>query len=168
MLPGFTLGSLQAYAAVALPQVLSSVIIIISITITIVIIITISAEKNPIHCAHCSQIFLDTWFQLMNPNSTGILIDIYQASWIGDFLRLSLSKFIIYSNVSHVSDNLVIWWHHFSDNNPAYKGGWNTEHCSVTGGVMQIYLEKKVWTKKMKRKIMYCCQLHKILVISSP
>ena len=60
MLPGFTLGSLQAYAAVALPQVLSLVIIIISITITIVIIITISAEKNPIHCAHCSQIFLDT------------------------------------------------------------------------------------------------------------
>ena len=58
MLPGFTCESLNAYAAVALPQVLS-VIIIIIINITIIFLITIRAENNPIHCAHCSQIFLD-------------------------------------------------------------------------------------------------------------
>ena len=60
MLPGFTLGSLQAYAAVALPQVLLSVIIIIIIiiNITIVIIITIKAERKPHSvCALFTNIF---------------------------------------------------------------------------------------------------------------
>ena len=46
---------------------------------------------------------------------------------------------------------LISWWHHFSDNKPAYKDGWNTEHCSVTGCVIQIDLEKGVNKKDEKK-----------------
>ena len=74
MLPGFTFGSLLTYAAVAVPQVL--------VTLSLIH----HRRHHHYHClfiVHCLQIFL---FQLTNPNSTGILIDIYQASWIGEIL----------------------------------------------------------------------------------
>ena len=83
----------------------------------------------------------------MGPNSTGILIDIYQASWIGTismmiwalnykfnaFLHNFVTKFL--KSWRHLRmtplTNKAMW--HFSDNNPAYSSAGITKYCSLTG-----------------------------------
>ena len=79
MLPGFTFGSLLGYAAVAVPQVIDSSSLSALLSSPALLL---SEKRINLFIVDCSQFF----FQLMSPNSTGILIDIYQASWLGEIL----------------------------------------------------------------------------------
>ena len=158
MLPNFTVGSLQSYAAVAMPQVFS-VIIIILITI-IITFITITREyfslwtlftrifehlisdDDPKFIGNSHQHLpsvLDRWanyccclchwhFLFLPPLN-------FQTKNLVKIL-ISFSEAVFYNadiNFMMIQIYQMTWWHNFSDNNSAYRGDWNTQHCNVTG-----------------------------------